>query len=523
MSPTQHPSDPSSSDPSTSAKSTGSIGGRSVRRGKLSVQIPVSNTIPQPNSADSASIHSPAGSKSRWQRGSTAMRVIRDLVNWPVPASLRSARTPRSPFTFGNGMLFDWWRWKHRLWRLRPFRLAFFLFMTWCVVLTSTHFARWLLGTSDSEASEKRFDLKRTYDPDEPFSVISQFSNSYLFSKLFSNELPTTLEHIDPYYLRAESIPVQDDVSIVTVLDERGVDTLRQLAERWNGPISATLAITTATDPLPDSTQDALRRFRDLHQQNPTVRRNVDLHLVLDPPVVKYVQPRRNMHRNLARLFARTDHVAFLGPDSWPVTDLYKTLQQEPYRKLLREGHALVLPTFAYLANTTAREVPASKGAVLRMVAEGQLVLYDQHWKLGFGPTRYDKWIGAERPYPVVDYELHYSPSVVMAKQILPWCSERFSDNLASCYYGLYLSGAEFYVLPEDFLVYVPTAEPEPAGRESLFEKLFGQRLYLKYQQEQCLYHAGKLISLGLWNTHWSTHCKRQCSNVLRTWGRGLL
>ena len=36
-----------------------------------------------------------------------------------------------------------------------------------------------------------------------------------------------------------------------------------------------------------------------------------------------------------------------------------------------------------------------------------------------------------------------------------PRCSERFADNGAACLYATYLTGANFWVLPHDFVVRV--------------------------------------------------------------------
>lgn len=54
--------------------------------------------------------------------------------------------------------------------------------------------------------------------------------------------------------------------------------------------------------------------------------------------------------------------------------------------------------------------------------------------------------------YKVIDYDLHYAPNVVMSKRGQPWCTERFENMQAACVYQMYLSGAELWVLPDQWI-----------------------------------------------------------------------
>ncbi|KAL1915683.1 uncharacterized protein VTP21DRAFT_6442 [Calcarisporiella thermophila] len=529
----------SSSDFKTDLESGSSLPFR-ARSTRLTVEVPVAPSHPQPSSphaissphltspgrsspllgrAPSGSFlpHSPVRPKRRPLSGTVA-GYVRDFLNWPLNSSLLTPT--HSPSSSGK-------RW----WLSRAFRMGIFLVTAFSVLLTTAHLFRWMaVGSLDKRhvalVQTPKFELKRTYDPDMPYSVLSEFTTKYRLSKMFSMELPDTLSHVDPYYLRSAVRPDPESVTLLMILDENGLDDLPQMAKSWGGPISATIAISTDTkNSLPKLSAKEfalLKRIRELHQSEPVLKRSTDIHIIFESIPYKPMQPRRNLHRNLARLFSRTDYIADFAPNTWPVTDIQEALQLPMYLDRLKDGDVLVIPTFAYRANSTAREVPYSKGAALRLAEAGELTLFDRSWEAGTGPTGYNTWRNENQLYKVDDFELHYEPSVIMSKSQLPWCPEKFKDNRASCLYGAYLSGAEFYVMPEDFLIQKP-GTPEHPGDESLFEKLFGERLYLKYQQEQCLRHAGRFVSLGLWNTPRSQHCKVQCANVLRAWGKGIL
>lgn len=107
------------------------------------------------------------------------------------------------------------------------------------------------------------------------------------------------------------------------------------------------------------------------------------------------------------------------------------------------------------------------------------IALHDRRWELNHGPTNWYLWrkspsdahldsppdqgggigLGVEGTlgggtavYKVIDYDLHYAPNVVMSKRGQPWCTERFENMQAACVYQMYLSGAELWVLPDQWI-----------------------------------------------------------------------
>lgn len=114
------------------------------------------------------------------------------------------------------------------------------------------------------------------------------------------------------------------------------------------------------------------------------------------------------------------------------------------------------------------------------------LALYDEAWDLNRGPTNWYLWRktaadprlsdlpsagggyglglnnstgGGDKPFRITDYDLHYSPALIMSTQGQPWCTERFDSLKSACTYQLYLTGAEFWVLPDEWIFTLESIE----------------------------------------------------------------
>ena len=69
-------------------------------------------------------------------------------------------------------------------------------------------------------------------------------------------------------------------------------------------------------------------------------------------------------------------------------------------------------------------------------------------------------------------------------------CDERFvgyGSNKAACLYEIFLSGAEFWVLPNDFLIHQRHPYPENDRR---VERKYNKRLYDSYREEACFRYS---------------------------------
>ncbi|GAA5832338.1 hypothetical protein JCM11251_006414 [Rhodosporidiobolus azoricus] len=181
-----------------------------------------------------------------------------------------------------------------------------------------------------------------------------------------------------------------------------------------------------------------------------------------------------------------------------------------------------------------------------------KLALYDRRWDLNHGPSNWYLWRksstdprllepptsggglglgldgavgGGKEVYRVVDYELHYAPLVVVSQKGQPWCTERFDDVRAACVYQMYLSGAEMWVMPDEWVYTLEVLEKKPEGiKEDPAEKLknsIQSRLYGKFHQEACMHYGREFLSVAMWDSDKAQHLRETCARTLGSWGMG--
>ncbi|KAL1917320.1 uncharacterized protein VTP21DRAFT_4976 [Calcarisporiella thermophila] len=482
---------------------------------RLSVQIPMPQQLMPPPAFNEKEAVSPTIMKLRRPMGSTVSTMVQSWVNWPVSPGTWQERSPLPSPNLAASEDYAMWQ-TGRVVRSQWFRTAFFLYAAVSLLVTTIQIMSWVWTSSSNENNRlvenyasPRVTLERTYDANETYSLLTDFSNSYRLSKMFSKALPETLKDVEPFYLRADTSPPPEDITVTLVVQEQNLPLLISFAKEWQGPISVLFTV---------ETEEGRRNLDENIQQ---LRRNVDVHLMWDhnPPSLIGLRPPLNLRRNIARLFARTEFVAQFADGVWPVTDFRESLNDARVRKRLRGGDLFVLPTFEYTSNATVRNVPQSKGAALRLVQQGHLALHER-WEHG---TSLEKWSQAQGVYRIENFDLHYNPSVVMSKELSHWCPERINDHGAACLYGAYLSGSDFWVLPNDFMVHINKPVGfHPTFADSEVEAGYDEKMYQRYLPELCMHHARRLHAIKLWHTSRSRHCKTQCGAVLRSWGKGL-
>ena len=69
------------------------------------------------------------------------------------------------------------------------------------------------------------------------------------------------------------------DITLFTVLSIERLPRLADLAKSWDGPVSAAVAISNLSSEIP--------MVVDVWLNTPEMRRNVDVHLVLDDKVIE--------------------------------------------------------------------------------------------------------------------------------------------------------------------------------------------------------------------------------------------
>lgn len=376
--------------------------------------------------------------------------------------------------------------------------------------------------TASDSVSDKRFGPQwkpqRTYDQDQTYSLLTEMTHGLRMHKLFSKSYYDAAKQIQPFWLKAKTVPENDEVTVITTATADTWDNLVQLTAYWEGPISAIVHVEE------EDTETIARIQRD-YEVTPELYRNVDIHLAQIPGDKLSVLFPRNAERNLARLLAQTDYIMDIPAGVIPATDLRRTLElnKDKIDELLRAGDILALPTFNFKQTVATRDdVPYEKDQLIILLGEQKMYLDDKHWKENEGPTDLEKWMDAETLYAIEKYEFHYEPVVIESKTIQPWCSERFLDSRAACIFSSYLQGNEIYVLPFDFMVQMPKTE-EQQEEVTDFDNVVENRIYAKFYWEQCVHHARQLDALGLWKTSRSQHIRSQCSRVIQNWGKGLI
>ncbi|KAI9476367.1 MAG: glycosyl-transferase for dystroglycan-domain-containing protein [Benjaminiella poitrasii] len=315
---------------------------------------------------------------------------------------------------------------------------------------------------------------------------------------------------ITPYYFKATEVIETEDISMSTIVTSDRFPILSRLASKYRGPISAAVHINDN-----ESKDRVLAQLHETFEENPDMKRYVDIHLIVD----KYDR-QFNMWRNIAKLYARTNYIMMLDIDFYLCTDFRKDiLENVELMAMLREGRtALVLPAFEYIAQSDGFDYshfPNSKEDLLKKVFEEEkLDMFHRSWEKGHSATNYLKWYTATEPYRVKDYNFSYEPYVIFNRQSSPWCDERFigyGANKAACLYEIYISGIDYYVLPNDFIIHQSHAYPEAARKR---ERLFNRKVYTSFREELCLRYARQFEANGSWNTPISNNLRKECKKI---------
>ncbi|KAI8968205.1 velvet factor-domain-containing protein [Mycotypha africana] len=398
----------------------------------------------------------------------------------------------------------------------RWFRLSLLAYILFSLVLTTAHMSSWLstlrIRVGDSLV------YGRTYDTDQPYSLITNMSHGLKMSKFFAQGHYDTLKNTQPYWQKASQDFASSDVTLITTTTPNTWKDFVDLSKQWKGPISVTLHVA-------ESEKDkVLSNIQTEYKTKPELYKNVDIHVLQAKEKAPSIKVPVNVERNLARLFARTDYVADIPLNIMLASPLHQNLfnnnekVKNGFTAILDRGDMLVVPTFQYTnANASSKfALPQTKKDLLRLVEKQKVLgLFDKHFQLNEGPTDFEQWKKAESVYPIREYGMDYEPIIIQSKTIQPWCSERFIDNRAACLLQNYLAGYQFFVLPDDYVIQKPHQEQNgPSELDTVIEK----RLYAKFYWEQCVYLARQLESLGLWNTERGDHIREQCSRIIENW-----
>ncbi|KAF8976187.1 hypothetical protein BGZ46_008470 [Entomortierella lignicola] len=421
-----------------------------------------------------------------------------------------------------------------RILKSRISKTLFMAYVGFCALFTLKHILTY--ESRPQTTVYPHYELERTYDADQPYSVVSELTPGSILSKMFTFSSPDITDNIQPFFIRSESTPQPDEITLATFVQQDELSELIRLVEHFPGPISAVLHVDHSTDE--PGALNPITRLHTMRNSNPKIRNQVDIHLITTPQThrrpVATAQQQSNLHRNLARFFARSDFVLLLDADgSLPATDVALSFKENPqWMEKLKTGNVFVLPGFVVStteSNATlsqestglvpvlkANELPTEKTSLLELVHEGKVVLSEKTWKRTIRNVDFNTWATQTRLSAIQNYDPFFGPSVVIRRDKMLWCPERFGNNQAACLFELYLSGADFWVLPKDFTINGSERnELEVTERE----KTINTRLYQKFHEESCLKHARAFYAAGEWDSDRARHCRISCQKVLAVWG----
>ncbi|PHZ17731.1 uncharacterized protein RHIMIDRAFT_285039 [Rhizopus microsporus ATCC 52813] len=326
-------------------------------------------------------------------------------------------------------------------------------------------------------------------------------------SKIFSSSMG--LDHITPYYFKATKINNQEDITLATLVTRNRFAVLSRLATNYKGPISAAIHINDDQEKT-----KTIQELNKIYRSNPDMQAYVDIHLIID----KYDR-QFNMWRNIAKLFTRTEYLMMLDVDFHLCTDFRKSIwQNAELATMLRSGKvAFVVPAFEYLDQKDGldwRTFPTKKSQLVDQVNNLKLDSFHSTWVSGHGATNYSYWYTADQTYPVTQYEYSYEPYIIYKKEGTPWCDERFigyGANKAACLYEIYISGVDFWVLPNDFLIH---QSHQYANHDRTRERVHNKELYANFRKEVCLRYSRKYVIENTWYTPAADNMKKVCTDI---------
>ena len=239
------------------------------------------------------------------------------------------------------------------------------------------------------------------------------------------------------------------DVTLATHLDYNRLDLLERILGHWDGPASVAIHVT-------DSQVQGVVDFL-LHSKSLQHRVNVTYHFLFRvgpsyPP---------NHARELAHRFVSTPYMLILDVDFVPSFGLYDSLKEKLKAGTFgnMEKAAVVIPAFE--TNQTNFTVPQNKSIMLDLFLNHKVhQFHHTYFYAGHGPTDYNKWKNATRPYFAL-WDNGYEPYYVVKTSVVSF-DHRFIarfHNKCSHSVELHMAGYKFVVFPYSFAVHLPHTE----------------------------------------------------------------
>ncbi|KAF8678953.1 Glycosyl-transferase for dystroglycan [Rhizoctonia solani] len=327
------------------------------------------------------------------------------------------------------------------------------------------------------------------------------WNRSLFVSKLF--DTAPKLMDVMPYYYRASHGHENEDVTVATIVTR---------------PVSAAVHISSTNT---TRRNDLLASLHAIYTSSPLFSQWVDIHVVMDQHDRQF-----NMWRNVARLYARTDWVMMLDVDfavCTGVRDRFTSALKKrgEFWELARGGKvAFVVPAFEYVVQEDGKDwrtFPRTKKALIELVESRKIAMFHQSWAPGHNSTDYEHYYAAQpgEVYRVTTYQKSYEPYVIMRRDGPPWCDERFigyGGNKAACLFSIYLSGINFYVLSDDFLIHQSHAYAEETRKN---ERKINKQVYDGFRKEMCIEQISQSLRINTLHTEDKYNLRQECMKTV--------
>ncbi|KAJ3200910.1 hypothetical protein HK099_002472, partial [Clydaea vesicula] len=269
---------------------------------------------------------------------------------------------------------------------------------------------------------------------------------------MFQSVLKPT--RVKPFYFKCLKEPEKFDVTLTTMITVDRFNILLNSMATFDGFFSVVMHI--KDDEALNDNLNLLKSFIKNH--NKEIQDRLDIHLIID----KFSR-QLNYFRNVARLFSRTDLILPLDIDFIINRSFLSNLKKNKFviNKLLSGEGLFIIPAFEYTyakRDTTLEHFPQTKKEVIGLYNFNDLEIFHGPKNHGHLSTDYEKWIRSkDRVYQIQPTNAGYEPYAVLNKNKIPWSDERFigyGGNKCAWWYEIFLSGVNFYILPNDFVIH---------------------------------------------------------------------
>jgi len=82
---------------------------------------------------------------------------------------------------------------------------------------------------------------------------------------------------------------------------------------------------------------------------------------------------------------------------------------------------------------------------------------------------------------------------------------------LQACLFEIYISGIDYWVLPQDFVIHQSHPYKEETRKQ---ERKYNRKLYQNFQEEACFRYANTFMNALQWDKPKSENLKQQCNKI---------